>query len=113
VLDCIVTMDAAGTVVEFNAVAEATFGYTKAQAIGRPLGELIIPPRLRDAHTAGLARYVATGEGPLLGKVIEITAVRSDGSEFPVELAVSVIRSDSAPMFIGVLRDRLHEVLAK
>jgi PAS domain S-box-containing protein len=105
VLDCIVTMDAAGTVLEFNAAAEATFGYTKAQAIGRPLAELIIPPRLRDAHAAGLARYVATGEGPLLGKVVEITAVRSDGSEFPVELAISVIRSGSAPMFIGVLRD--------
>ena len=105
VLDCIVTMDADGLVIEFNAAAERTFGYTKAEAIGRPLAELIIPPALRDAHTAGLARYLATGEGPLLGKVIEITAMRSDGSELPVELAITAIHSEKAPIFTGVLRD--------
>jgi PAS domain S-box-containing protein len=105
VLDCIVTIDADGMVIEFNTAAERTFGYTKAEAIGRALADLIIPPRLHDAHTAGLARYLATGEGPLLGKVIEITAVRSDGSEIPVELAISAIRSDRAPIFTGVLRD--------
>ena len=105
VLDCIVTMDAHGIVIEFNAAAERTFGYTKAQAIGRPLADLIIPPRLRSAHTAGLARYLATGEGPVLGKLIEITAVRSDGSEIPVELAITAIRSEQTPIFTGVLRD--------
>ena len=68
-------------VIEFNAAAERTFGYTKAQAIGRTLADLIVPPPFRAAHTAGLARYLATGDGPLLGKVIEMTAVRSDGSE--------------------------------
>ncbi|MEP6917355.1 MAG: PAS domain S-box protein, partial [Acidobacteriota bacterium] len=105
VLDCIVTMDSAGIVIEFNAAAEATFGYTKAQAIGRRLADLIIPPHVRAAHQAGLARYLATGEGALLGKIVEIAAVRSDGTEIPVELAITVIRSDSAPLFIGVLRD--------
>jgi PAS domain S-box-containing protein len=105
VLDCIITMDADGMVIEFNAAAERTFGYTKAEAVGRPLAELIIPPRLREAHAAGLARYLATGKGPLLGKLIEITAVRSDGSEIPVELAITAIHSDRAPIFTGVLRD--------
>jgi PAS domain S-box-containing protein len=105
VLDCIVTMDADGMVIEFNAAAERTFGYTKAEAVGRALADLIIPPRLRAAHNAGLARYLATGEGPVLGKLIEITAVRSDGSEIPVELAITVIRSEKAPVFTGVLRD--------
>ena len=105
VLDCIVTMDADGMVIEFNAAAERTFGYTKAEAIGRALADLIIPPPLRAAHAAGLARYLATGAGPLLGKLIEITAVRSDGSEIPVELAITAIRSDKAPIFTGVLRD--------
>ena len=105
VLDCIVTMDADGMVIEFNAAAERTFGYTKAEAIGRALADLIIPPPLRDAHAAGLARYLATGEGPLIGKLIEITAVRSDGSEIPVELTITAIRSDKAPIFTGVLRD--------
>jgi PAS domain S-box-containing protein len=105
VLDCIITMDADGRVIEFNAAAEQTFGYSKAEAIGRPLAELIIPPPFRDAHAAGLARCVATGEGPLIGKLIEITAVRSDGSEIPVELRITAIRTDKAPIFTGVLRD--------
>jgi len=105
VLDCIITMDANGTVIEFNAAAERTFGYTKAEAIGRALADLIIPPQLRDAHRAGLARYLATGEGPLLGKPIEVTAVRSDGSEIPVELGITAIPSGKTPIFTGVLRD--------
>src|SRR5947207_615912 len=74
VLDCIVTIDATGDVIEFNAAAERTFGYTKAEAMGRPLADLIVPPRLRDAHRAGLAHFLETGEGPLLGRLIEITA---------------------------------------
>ena len=102
VLDCIITMDADGRVIEFNAAAERTFGYTKADAIGRVLTDLIIPPLLRDAHAAGLARYLATGEGQLIGKLIEMTAMRSDGSEIPVELAITAIRSDKAPIFTGV-----------
>ncbi len=105
VLDCIVTMDARGILLEFNAAASRAFGYTKAEAIGRPLAELIIPPRFRDRHRDGLARYLATGEGPLIGQVIEIIAQRSDGSEIPVELAITVIGSGSASIFTGVLRD--------
>ena len=105
VLDSIITMDADGVVIEFNAAAERTFGYTKAEAIGMPLADLIIPPRLRDAHTAGLARYLVTGEGGLIGKLVEVTAARSDGSEIPVELAIAAVRSDKAPIFTGVLRD--------
>ena len=76
VLDCIVTMDADGIVIEFNAAAERTFGYTKTEAIGRELAELIIPPALREAHKSGLARYLQSSEGRLIGSVIEITAVR-------------------------------------
>ena len=105
VLDCIVTMDADGTVIEFNAAATRTFGYTKSEAIGRPLADLIIPPRFRDRHRDGLARYLATGEGPLIGKLVEIMAVRSDGSEIPVELSITAIRSGPASIFTGVLRD--------
>ena len=105
VLDCIVTMDANGIVIEFNSAAARTFGYTKAEAIGRSLAELIIPLRFRERHSAGLARYLATGEGPLIGKLIEIMAMRSDGAELPVELAITAIRSGSATLFTGVLRD--------
>jgi PAS domain S-box-containing protein len=105
VLDCIITMDANGIVLEFNAAAARTFGYTKAEAIGRVLADLIIPPPLRAMHAAGLARYLSTGEGPLLGKLIEITAVRSDGSEIPVELAITAIQTGKTPIFTGVLRE--------
>jgi PAS domain S-box-containing protein len=105
VLDCIVSMDADGRVIEFNAAAERTFGYTKDEAIGRPLADLIIPPVLRNAHASGLARYLESGEGPLIGKLVEIVAVRSDGSEIPVELTVTAVRSHKAPIFTGVLRD--------
>ena len=65
-LDCIITMDAAGRVREFNPAAERVFGFTRDEAIGKELAELIIPPRNRERHRQGLARYLKTGEGPLL-----------------------------------------------
>ncbi len=105
VLDSIITMDADGMVIEFNAAAERTFGYTKAEAIGRALADLIIPPAHRRAHSAGLARDLATSAGPLIGKLIEIVAMRSDGCEIPVELSITPVLSDKAPIFTGVLRD--------
>ncbi len=105
VLDCIVTMDARGTVTEFNSAAERTFGYRKRDAIGRQLADLIVPARFREAHRAGLQRYLDTGEGPALGKQIEVTAVRADDTEIPVELAITPIRSSRLPIFTGVLRD--------
>jgi len=105
VLDCIVTLDERGIVLEFNDAAVRTFGYTKAEAIGRSLGDLIIPQRFREMHRAALARYLATGEGTLIGKLMEIMAVRSDGSEIPVELTITAIRSGAAQIFTGVLRD--------
>jgi two-component system cell cycle sensor histidine kinase/response regulator CckA len=105
VLDCIVTTDANGMVIEFNSAAARTFGYTKDEAIGRSLADLIIPPRFRERYNAGLAHYLATGESPLLGKLVEIMAMRSDGAELPVELAITAIRSGSATLFTGVLRD--------
>lgn len=69
-LDCIVTIDAHGNVVEFNPAAEKTFGYRKEEAVGRELAELIVPPEHRDAHRKGLARYLATGASTLVGQSI-------------------------------------------
>jgi len=104
-LDCIITMDASGRVREFNPVAERTFGFSRAQAIGQELATLIIPERMREQHRKGLAHYLKTGEGPLLGHRIEIEALRSDGSEILVELAITVVKIDSSPLFIAYLRD--------
>ena len=104
-LDSIVTMDHAGLITEFNPAAERTFGYSRTFALGKPLVELLIPPSLRAQHVAGLQRYRATGVGPILGKRLELTALRADGSEFPVELAVVPTLSNGTPLFTAYIRD--------
>jgi PAS domain S-box-containing protein len=104
-LDCVITMDHQGRVVEFNPAAEKTFGYRRDEAIGQLLSDLIIPPSLRERHQKGLSRYLATGEAPVLGKRLELSAVRRDSSEFPVELAITRIGSQMPPMFTGFIRD--------
>ena len=104
-LDCIITMDAAGTVREFNPAAERVFGFLRAQAVGRELAELIVPPRLRERHRKGLAHYLKTGEGPVLSRRIEINALRHDGSEILVELAITPFEIEGAPFFTAYLRD--------
>lgn len=104
-LDCIVSIDADGLVLEFNAAAERTFGYSAEEAIGREMAELIVPPALRERHREGLSRYLATGEPHVLGRRLEITAMRRDGSEFPVELTITRIALDGPPTFTGFLRD--------
>jgi PAS domain S-box-containing protein len=88
-LDCVVGMDLAGRVIEFNPAAERVFGYSREEAIGKEMCELIIPPSYRDAHRRGLARYARTGEGPMLEKRLEMTAVRRNGDEFPIDLTIS------------------------
>jgi diguanylate cyclase (GGDEF)-like protein/PAS domain S-box-containing protein len=104
-LDCIITIDHRGIVREFNPAAERTFGYARSEVLGREMAELIVPPNLRGAHRQGLARYMATGEGPVLGRRIEIDAMRRDGSIFPVELAISRVGIPGTPVFTAYLRD--------
>jgi len=104
-LDGLVTIDHQGKIVEFNPAAEAMFGISRERALGQSMAELIIPPRLREAHHRGLAHYLATGEGPVLGKRLELEAIRADGMEFPVELAITPIRSRSTSLFTGCIRD--------
>jgi PAS domain S-box-containing protein len=105
VLDAIVTIDHQGRLIEFNAGAEQIFGYRAADAIGRELAELIVPPRWRERHRTGLARYVATGEGTLLDRRTEMQALRADGSEFPVEMTIWRVIGSQPPMITGYLRD--------
>ncbi|MDP9096514.1 MAG: PAS domain S-box protein, partial [Pseudomonadota bacterium] len=111
-LDCIITIDALGRVVEFNPAAERTFGYRRADVLGRELSTLIIPKSLRAAHHRGLAHYLATGEGPVLGKRIELPAMRADGTEFQIELAITRIATEGLPMFTAYLRDISDRVWA-
>ncbi|MDB5308211.1 MAG: domain S-box protein [Gemmataceae bacterium] len=104
-LDCIVTIDHEGRVVEFNPAAEKTFGYRRGEVLGRKMADLIIPPSLREQHFAGMARYLATGDGPILNRRIETTGLRADGTEFPVELVVAPTTSGRHPQFTAYLRD--------
>ncbi|MGA6984229.1 MAG: PAS domain S-box protein [Candidatus Sulfotelmatobacter sp.] len=104
-LDCIVTIDHEGRITEFNPAAEQTFGYRRDEVLGKHLADLMIPPSLREKHRQGFARYLITGEARVLGKRIEMTAVRADGSEFPVELAITRIPLEGPPSFTGYLRD--------
>jgi PAS domain S-box-containing protein len=104
-LDCVVTMDHRGRVIEFNPAAERTFGYSSEAAVGREMAELIVPPELRESHRRGLARLLAGGAPRLLDRRFEIEAMRSDGTLFPVELAITRIDVPGAPVFTGYLRD--------
>jgi PAS domain S-box-containing protein len=104
-LDCIVTIDHAGNITEFNPAAERTFGHRRADVLGMLLADVIIPPALRQAHQLGFARFLATGEAMVLGRRLELTAIRADGSEFPVELGIVRIPLDGPPSFTGYLRD--------
>ena len=104
-LDCIITIDHDGNVVEFNPAAEKTFGYHRAQVVGKQLANLIVPHSLRERHRNGMAHYLTTGEGPVLGKRLELPALRADGTEFPVEIAITRIATDGPPLFTAYLRD--------
>ena len=104
-LDCIIATDAQGRITELNPAAESTFGYRRDEVLGRPMARYIIPPAMRAAHARGMARFLATGEGPVIGKRVELDACRADGSLFPVELSVNVVQSAEGPSFVAYLRD--------
>ena len=90
-LDGVITIDREGAIIEFNPAAERIFGYERTAVMGRQMVELVVPPELREAHSAGFRHYLATGEGPVLGKRIEVAGMRADGSEFPLELSIAAV----------------------
>ena len=104
-LDCVITIDHNGKIVETNPAVERVFGFRQTELLGREMGELMVPPSLREAHRSGLARCHATGKGPVIDRRLELTALRKDGVEFPIELTVTQIRTAGPPMFTGYVRD--------
>jgi len=104
-LDAVIAMDHRSRVIEFNPAAETMFGRTREEALGNDMAELIIPPSLRAAHRAGLRRYLTTGVGSALGSRVELVGMRADGSEFPVELAITRVGTLDPPTFTGYIRD--------
>ncbi|OGW51660.1 MAG: hypothetical protein A2V62_08965 [Nitrospirae bacterium RBG_19FT_COMBO_58_9] len=104
-LEAIVVMDDQGRITDWNPQAEQILGWARSEAVGRKLSDIIVPPQYREAHSRGLQHYLATGEGPALGKRLEITALRSDGTEFPIELAITPLKLASGTTFSGFIRD--------
>lgn len=104
-LDAVVVMGLDGTIIGWNEIAERTFGWSSIDAIGQRMSDRIIPVRYRTAHEHGLARYLATGEGPVLDKHIEIEALHREGHELPVELSITRTEQFGEPVFLGFLRD--------
>lgn len=104
-LDAVVVMEADGSVRDWNAAAEATLGWSRADAVGRLLADLVIPHAFRELHARGLAHYLTTGEGPVLRKRIEVTALHRSGREFPIELSITPTEDAGRTVFLGFLRD--------
>ena len=114
-IDAIVVVDAYGVITGFNPAAEETFGYTKASAIGEQMADLLVPPQFRRHHHEGFAKLRETGHSRILGQRVEVSAMRSDGNEFPAELVVAEIATDP-PRYCAYVRDiteerRRHESL--
>ena len=104
-LDAVITMDDTGTITDWNPRAEATFGWSAAEAIRRSLADTIIPPADRDRHRAGLVRFLQTGVGPILNRRIETVALHRDGHQFDVELTVTARREGAKWVFSAFVRD--------
>lgn len=104
-LDAIISINDRGAVTEWSRQAENVFGWKHAEAVGRPLDDLIIPESYREAHRQGMARFLKEGEGPILNRRRELTAMRKDGSVFPVEVTVTSQRLRGAYYFTAFCRD--------
>ncbi len=103
-IDAIVSSDDTSTVVAWNKAAEKTFGWTAEEMVGQPL-ETIIPERFRAAHRAGMNRMTQTGDSRVIGKTVELAAVRKDGTEFPIELSLSSWTVGDQRFYTGIIRD--------
>ncbi|MGR6035195.1 MAG: PAS domain S-box protein [Candidatus Nitrosoglobus sp.] len=104
-LDAIILMNANEEIIAWNPRAQEIFGWTRNEVLGLSLAETIIPPRYREAHRQGLRRFLDTGEGAMLNKRVELSALHRDGREFPVELSVSPLKVGDSYVFSGFLRD--------
>jgi PAS domain S-box-containing protein len=104
-ISAVLVIDEAGTITDWNARAEAMFGWTRDEVLGLVLADLVIPVRYREQHQHGMKHFLVSGEGPVLNQLIELSALRRDGSEFPVELSISPLRTDEVVTFCGFVTD--------
>ena len=104
-LDAVVTCDTKSRILVWNSGAERLFGWKAEEAIGMHLAETIIPEEMREAHNRGMAHYLQTGDGPVLGQRIEVEAIDRNGRRFPVELSINPIQTPEGLSFSGFIRD--------
>ena len=104
-LDAVIGMDEHGVITNWNPRAEVIFGWTAGEAVGKKLSEVLIPPQYREAHNRGLRHFLATGQGPVLNRRIEVTALRRNGTEFPVELSILPLKVGASYRFIAFIAD--------
>ena len=104
-MDCIITMDPNGKILQFNPAAEKTFGYQAADVIGKDMGELFMPPSVRDRQRRSFQLYQATGGGSMLGRRMEVPAFTKAGGEFVAEMAMQPVMFDGSLVFTVFLRD--------
>ncbi len=104
-LDAVISMDASGLIIDWNAQAERIFGWSRAEALGRRMSETIVPERFRARHESGLKQFLLTGKESFLNKRIEISALDRSGREFPVELAISPAKVTEEWAFSAFIRD--------
>ncbi|MBU6464469.1 MAG: PAS domain S-box protein [Bradyrhizobium sp.] len=112
-LDAFIQMTEEGTISDWNLQAENIFGWSRSEALGRRLDELIIPEPQRDAHNAGLRRFLRTGHRKILGRRLEIEALRRDGKEITVELSITELRRRDGVVFNGFVRDLTDRIAAQ
>ncbi|UXP32105.1 PAS domain S-box protein [Reichenbachiella agarivorans] len=104
-LDALITTDDQGKIIEWNPQAEVIFGYSFDEIKGKMLTETIIPKQHREAHKKGMEHFHRTGEGPVLNKRIEISALHKKGHEFPIELTVFPIPFKDTHFISAFIRD--------
>lgn len=103
--DAVISIDEDGIIRSWNPEAETIFGWKESDVIGKTLTETIIPERYRSGHKKGIKHFLRTGEGPAINKPIELSAIRKEGNEFPVELKISASKVNDRYIFIGFVRD--------
>jgi PAS domain S-box-containing protein len=100
-----ISMDEEGRITHWNTRAEEIFGRKRAQVLGSMVAETIIPSRYRDAHWNGLRRFLQSGQGKVLNQRVELSALRSGGSEFPIEMTISALREGESWSFHAFIAD--------
>ncbi len=112
-LDCIITCDHEGLILDFNPAAERTFGYRYEDVVGQEMSTIIVPPTLRRQHKLGMEHYMKTGVSHILGQRLQLNGLRADGTEFPIEFSVNEIPTEGKPLFTAYLRDITHRKQAE